>query len=332
MEFSISSPDSSCRLTEVFTSSNRHVHIIPRSLSAYTLFLFLSSLCFLPSCTNTAAQIDLIDGNKAMHHVEQIVGFGPHPSGSNAQKKVGAYIVSQLESYGLEVNTQNFRPVTPIGRREMKNIWATSTGTTESVIILASHYDSKYFEEFPFVGANDSGSSTALVLELARILTIENTTDHTLWFVFFDGEEAFLDWTTTDSLYGSRAFLGMLKASGRLHRIDALLLLDMIGGKDLAFRKDTNSTTWLNTIIWDTASQMGYDNIFQMRGSTTVQDDHIPFAKEQIPVVDIIDLDYIHWHRQGDTIDKLSVNSFEIVGNVVLASLPTISQYLLEKH
>jgi Zn-dependent M28 family amino/carboxypeptidase len=260
-----------------------------------------------------------------MRHVEQIISFGPHPAGSDAQKAVGAYILECLKSYGLKVNTQVFRPITPLGRREMRNIWAVSEGTTESVIILASHYDSKYFEEFSFVGANDSGSSTALVMELARLLAIDNPTDHTLFFVFFDGEEAFGDWTNVDSLYGSREFVKMLKARSWLHRIDALILLDMVGEKDLAFRKDINSTPWLNTLIWDTASQMGYDNIFR-RGSTSVQDDHIPFAEEGVAVVDIIDLDYAHWHRQEDTLDKLSMDNLEIVGKVVLGSLTAISQ------
>jgi Zn-dependent M28 family amino/carboxypeptidase len=291
------------------------------------LILFLSSSILSSSCLSTAAQVELVDGNNVMQHVEQIISFGPHPPGSEAQHKVGDYLEERLESYGLEVNTQVFRPMTPLGRREMRNIWAVSQGTTESVIILASHYDSKYFEDFPFLGANDGGSSSALVLELARILAIDNPTEHTLWFVFFDGEEAFDDWTSTDSLYGSREFVGMLKARNWLHRIDALILLDMVGEKDLVLRKDVNSTNWLNALIWDTASQMGHEDIFRMRGSTGAQDDHIPFAQEGVSVVDIIDLDYAHWHRQEDTLDKLSSENLEIVGNVILGSLTAISRY-----
>ena len=300
---------------------------LPYPLSAVRRVVLLGALMLFSSCMSSAAQIDLVDGDNVMRHVEQMVSFGPHPPGSAAQKQVGAYIVERLESYGLDVNTQVFRPMTPLGRQEMKNIWAVAQGTTESVIILASHYDSKYFENFSFVGANDSGSSTALVLELARILAEDNPTGHTLWFVFFDGEEAFLDWTSTDSLYGSREFVQMLKARNWLHRIDALILLDMVGGNDLALRKDINSTNWLNTIIWDTASRMGHDDIFQMRGNTGAQDDHIPFAQEGVSVVDIIDLNYVHWHRQEDTLDKLSIENLETVGNVVLGSLPSISRY-----
>ncbi|MDA2927230.1 M28 family peptidase, partial [Acidobacteria bacterium AH-259-G07] len=168
-----------------------------------------------------------------MRHVEKIVAYGPHPPGSEAQKKVGAYITDELKSYGLEVRTHTFHPVTPLGRLEMTNIWATAKGERESVIILASHYDSKYFEDFPFVGANDSGSSSGLLLELARIVAQENPTDYTLWFVFFDGEEAFLDWTSADSLYGSREFVKMLKLRRQLHKISTLILLDMVGEENL---------------------------------------------------------------------------------------------------
>lgn len=293
-------------------------------LSLFAVLLVLS--CF--SCLDTSAQIGLVDPDRVMRHVERMVSYGPHPSGSEAQKQVGIYIVDQLQSYGLEVHTQTFQPVTPLGRPEMTNIWGVLPGNRESVIILASHYDSKYFEDFPFVGANDSGSSSALLLELARTLTQGNSTDYSLWFAFFDGEEAVADWTSADSLYGSREFVQMLKSRGLLHRISALILLDMIGGKDLVLRKEMNSTSWLNQIIWDQGNQLGFGDIFQMRGYTAAQDDHLPFAEEGIPVVDIIDLDYAYWHQREDTADKLSAENMGIVGDVVLASLPEIAKRL----
>ena len=293
------------------------------------LVLFAALLVlFCSSCLDTSAQVGVVDPDRVMRHVEKMVSFGPHPSGSEAQKQVGSYIVEQLQSYGLEVHTQAFQPVTPLGRPEMTNIWGALPGNKESVIILASHYDSKYFEDFPFVGANDPGSSSAVLLELARILTQENSTDYSLWFAFFDGEEAVVDWTSIDSLYGSRDFVQMLKGRGLLHRISALILLDMIGGKDLVLRKEINSTNWLNQIIWDKGNQLGFGEIFQMRGNTAAQDDHIPFAAEGIPVVAIIDLNYAHWHRREDTADKLSADYMSFVGDVVLASLPEIAQRL----
>ena len=296
------------------------------SIALFAAFLLLFSL----SCLDTSAQTGRVDAEQVMRHVEKIVSYGPHPPGSEAQKEVGSYIAEQLQSLGLEVHTHTFHPVTPLGRREMTNTWGVVEGKEDSIIILASHYDSKYFEDFSFLGANDSGSSSGLLLELARILKQENPTDYSLWFVFFDGEEAFFDWTSADSLYGSREFVRMLKGRGQLRKISALILLDMVGEKDLVLRKEINSIHWLNQIIWDQGGEMGYGDIFQSRGSTGAQDDHLPFAQEGIPVVDIIDLDYAYWHKKEDTLDKLSPDNLRIVGDVVLASLPEIAKRLKE--
>ena len=287
-------------------------------------------LPFSFSCLDTSAQTGRVDAEQVMRHVEKIVSYGPHPPGSEAQKEVGSYIAAQLQSHGLEVHTHTFHPVTPLGRCEMTNIWGVVEGKEDSIIILASHYDSKYFEDFSFLGANDSGSSSGLLLELARMLKQENPTDYSLWFVFFDGEEAFFDWTSADSLYGSREFVRTLKGRGQLRKISALILLDMVGEKDLVLRKEINSIHWLNQIIWDQGGEMGYGDIFQSRGNTGAQDDHLPFAQEGIPVVAIIDLDYAYWHKKEDTLDKLSPDNLRIVGDVVLASLPEIAKRLKE--
>jgi glutaminyl-peptide cyclotransferase len=297
--------------------------------SIQLLFSLVLAVALLPACGSTTANSLQVDGGRAMRHVEEMVRHGPHPPGSEAQKKVGEYISGQLESFGLEVRHQEFIGDTPIGKLPMVNIWGVLPGQSDTVIILASHYDSKYYEEFEFVGANDSGSSSAVVLELARILARQNPVPYfTLWFVFFDGEEALVEWTDDDSLYGSREFVAMLKNDGKLSNISAMILLDIIGGKDLRLRKDINSTPWLNTIIWNKAAEMGHGNIFLQWGNTSAIDDHIPFAEEGIPVVDIIDLSYAHWHTPEDTIDKLSPRNMEIVGNVVLSSLPEIGRRL----
>ena len=304
------------------------IHGIPISTHCLKLFLLLLILSSGCSRVGTSADIDEVNGENTMRHIEKIVSYGPHPPGSEAQKKVGAYIVDQLKSSNLEVQTHTFEPVTPHGHLQMTNIWGVVNGKRDQVIILASHYDSKYFENFPFVGANDGASSSGLLLELARILAKRNRTDFTLWFVFFDGEEALLEWTSADSLYGSREFVKMLKRSNQLNTISALILLDMVGEKDLLFYKDGFSTAWLKNIIWMKAAELGHDDIFKTWGSVSVQDDHIPFVEEGIPVVNIIDLNYAYWHTSKDTPDRLSAENLEIVGNVVLASLPEIMRYL----
>lgn len=291
------------------------------------LVLVMAAACAGAWSGSTANQ-ELVDGQRVIQHVERIVSWGPHPPGSEAQRKVGEYIVEQLRSYGLEVYTDRFQPVTPQGRLSMVNIWGELEGKSPSVIILASHYDSKYFEDFEFVGANDSGSSSALVLDLARILAQDNPVDYTLWFVFFDGEEALVEWTSTDSLYGSRRFVQMLRSRGELGRVRAMILLDMIGGKDLRLHKEAFSTSWLNDIIWSKAGEMGHSDIFDPWGSTAVQDDHIPFLEAGVAAVDLIDMNYKYWHTPEDTPDKLSPRNMEVVGNVVLASLPEIARHL----
>ena len=299
--------------------------------SKFTLLLLLSLGLLgnsLLSCLNTSADLTLINGQNVMQHIKNIVSYGPHPAGSDAQKKVAQYLVQQMSSLGLKVHTHPFRPITPQGRLEMQNIWGVIKGDQESVIILASHYDSKYFENFSFIGANDSGSSSGLLLELARILSNNNPTNHSLWIVFFDGEESLHEWTRIDSLYGSREFVKTLKRKGNLEKISTLILLDMVGDKNLQLFQDLNSSKWLNRIIWNKASQMGHGKIFVKRGNVAAEDDHLPFAREGVPVVDVINLNYKYWHRKEDTLDKLSTHNLTAVGNVILSSLAEISQSL----
>ena len=269
-----------------------------------------------------------VDGSRILKHAEQIVSHGPHPPGSEAQRAAGAYIRQVLETQGLEVDTHTFYPVTPRGRLEMVNIRGVMPAQGDQVLILASHYDSKFFNSFEFVGANDGASSSGLVLELARLLVLDNPTDLNFWFVFFDGEEALGTWTSADSLYGSREFVE--KERG-LQDVGALILLDLVGGADLTIRQEQHSTTWLNRIIWAQAARMGHTDIFLESGTFGIEDDHIPFLQVGIPAVDLIDPTYAHWHKPSDTLDKLSGSNLEVVGEVVLASFPEIARELKQR-
>ena len=272
-----------------------------------------------------------VDGLQVLRHTREIVRHGPHPPGSEAQRKAGEYIAGQLEALGLQVDTHTFHPVTPRGRLRMTNIRGILPGRDERVLILASHYDSKFYDTFEFVGANDGASTSGLVLELARVLVQENPTGLTLWFVFFDGEEAVGEWTSADSLYGSREFVKREQNRGNLRKVGAMILLDLVGGKDLRIFQEGNSTPWLNRIIWDQASRLGHTRIFRPTGRTSVDDDHIPFLRAGVPAVDLIDLSYAHWHKPSDTLDKLSGPNLEVVGAVVLASLPEIARQVKRK-
>lgn len=319
--------------------------------------LFLASTIFLSSCRETS-QVNqngapspsptptpgvTFDGQRAFEHVRKQVEFGPRPAGSTELAKTREYIVGQFRSFGLNVTTDEFSPQTPIGIRKMANITAEIPGESSDVIIISSHYDTKLYKEFTFVGANDAGSSTGAVLELARVLSASGKKPRfTYWFVLFDGEEAFCEgWDECkvegepDNTYGSRHFVAQLKQKNQKDRVRAMILLDMIGYKELEFGREQDlSTPWLVDVIWNTARELGFGKKFLDRNEGCGADDHEPFLKAGIESVDIIQLStYVeYWHTAGDTLDKISPESLKIVGDVVATSLPRIEQRLLAKR
>ncbi|MEW6731118.1 MAG: M28 family peptidase [Acidobacteriota bacterium] len=284
----------------------------------------------------TAAKPDLkpteFDSARAFEHVRRLVELGPHPPGSSAIKQAREYITKELTGYGLKVQTDSFRAHTPNPRFpevEMVNLIAEIPGQQQGVIILASHYDTKWFPDIEFVGANDSGSSTGALLELARQLA-NSKPKYTLWLVFFDGEEAMNGpWIEGDNTYGSRHMAERLTKEGKIRDIKGMILLDMIGDRELNVVRDAYSTSWMSDIIWRTAARLGYAKHFDTN-STYLEDDHIPFLRAGVPAVDIIDFSYgsdanDYWHTAGDTLDKLSPQSLKVIGDTVLHSLPEIA-------
>ena len=265
-----------------------------------------------------------VDGAAAFRHVERLVGIGPRVAGSPGGERARAYIVGELRRSGIEAEVRPFEAGTPHGRLRMANVIARLPGRRPEVVVLAGHYDTKLFNSFRFVGANDGGSSAALLIELARRLA-KAPRDYTLWVVWFDGEEAREAWTATDSLYGSRHLAAELAHAGRLPR--ALVLVDMIGDRDLNIRRDTYSTPWLTDILWSSAARLGYAKHF-LSDPLPVEDDHAPFLQAGVPAALLIDFDYPPWHTAGDTLDKVSARSLAIVGDVVLDALPSIEHYL----
>jgi len=265
-----------------------------------------------------------VDGAAALRHVERLVAIGPRVAGSPGGEKARAYIVGELRKAGVEAEVQPFEDVTPHGRMRMANVVARLPGRRADVVALAGHYDTKLFTSFRFVGANDGGSSAALLIELARRLA-KAPREYTVWLVWFDGEEAREAWTATDSLYGSRHLAAELERAGRLPR--ALVLVDMIGDRDLNIRRDTYSTPWLNDILWASAARLGHGKHF-LNDPLPVEDDHVPFLKAGVPAALLIDFDFPPWHTAGDTLDKVSAQSLAVVGDVLLDALPSIEHYL----
>ena len=269
-----------------------------------------------------------VSGEKAMEYVRAQVALGPRPPGSLALDKCRQFIKQQLSEFGYQVEDDVFVPQTPYGAVRMHNLIARKGSAGRAPIVLASHYDTKLMEGKIFVGANDGGSSTGLLLELARVLA-ENRKASDYWFLFLDGEEAFVEWSTFDSTYGSRHLAQRWKNEGVASKIRALILLDMIGDKDLDVWYETNSTKWLMDLVWNTAQRIGLGSILS-RTKASVEDDHVPFLDAGIPSVDIIDLNYgpgnSYHHTTADTLDKISPQSMEKVGRLVLALLPELEK------
>lgn len=267
------------------------------------------------------------DSGRAYEDLRRQVAFGPRPAGSAALAQCRQYILAQLKAAGIAAREDAFDVQTPLGPVRMVNVIATIPGRRMDRIALATHYDTKLFREFRFLGASDGASSTAAVLELARVLKARQN-EYTLELLFFDGEEAVVDWySNNDNTYGSRHYVQAAQKAGTLTGLKALVLLDMIGDRNLTIRRDSNSTPWLTDLVWASAAKLGYRSAF-LSEDTTIDDDHMPFMRAGIPSVDIIDLDYPAWHTAQDDLDRVSARSLQIVGDVVLDALPQIERRL----
>jgi glutaminyl-peptide cyclotransferase len=285
---------------------------------------FMSKVATPPPVPDDAPPPDTtggFDGKRAFVHVAKQVGFGPHPSGSPAIAQVQDYLLSELKSYGCTVETDAFTSDTPIGRLPMKNLLVKISGEKQNIILLGTHYDTKLMENF--VGADDAGSSTAVMLELARLLCSQHDR-YPVWIAFFDGEEAMKEWSDTDSRYGSRQMAASMAISGEISRIKAFLLADMVGSRSLHFARETDSTKWITDLMWGTAAKLGYSSIF-INTSSASSDDHDSFLRRNVPSMDLIDFDRDRdvpfWHTPDDTLDKISAKSLAITGHVFLETV-----------
>lgn len=273
-----------------------------------------------------------IDGARAMQYVKEIVAFGPRPIGSANHKKVEDYILAHLK--GDEVEQDSFMADTPEGKFPIRNIIAKFPGTKDGIVVIASHYDTNYpLRQTSYVGANDGGSSSALLLEFANQLRGKKREGYSVWLVWDDAEEAVKPETempfVEDSLYGISHLAEKWQDDGSLKKIKALLLADMVGDADLNIERDSNSTAWLEDVVYEAATRLGYQSHFFGR-TMAVDDDHIPFVKKGVACADFIDFNYgyndIFWHTTQDTVDKLSPKSLEIVGSTMLETVRIVDK------
>jgi glutaminyl-peptide cyclotransferase len=296
---------------------------------AHTRLLITAVAVAVLGCAAASQTPSPFDSTRAYGHMRDMVEIGPRVAGTPANAKTREYIIKTLAASGIKASEQPFEAQTPLGPTKMANVIATLPGSRPERIILGSHFDTKLFREFRFVGASDGGSSTAALLELARALKARQL-PWTIELLFLDGEEAVGDWSATDSTYGSRHYVQAAQKANTLRAIKAFILLDMIGDRQLNIRREQNSTPWLTDIIWATAQKIGHGRSF-LNETTPIEDDHLPFLKAGVPAVDIIDLDYPAWHTAKDTLENVSAQSLQIVGDVVLAALPAIEQRLLKQ-
>ena len=263
-------------------------------------------------------------GSEAFAFTREAVTLGPRPDGSAAIAKLRALIKQQLKTRGCEVTSDTFTAQTPDGPLPMENIIARFPGKSGRAIAISGHYDTKKLANF--VGANDGGSSTGMLLELAAALQGRPRVDD-VYLVFFDGEEAIHEWTDTDSLYGSRHLAEKWAMDGTNRRLKGLINVDMTGDKNLRLIYDANSTPSLRNLVWDVADSLGYSAVFP-RQASGIEDDHFPFLKAGVRSVDLIDFESqsTFWHTPKDAMDKLDPHSFDIVGAVVMKAIGELEQ------
>ena len=257
------------------------------------------------------------DGSRALQYVEYQTSLGPRTPGSSAHTQAVSWIESELSSYGWQTEIQESQLL----GHSIKNIVAWR-GVGEPWIIIGAHYDSRFYadqdpiadnQNQPVLGANDGASGVAVLLELARVLP-KNLNKRTM-LVFFDAEDngGIPGW---DWILGSRVFAEGLGTDPTSYP-DAVIILDMIGDSKLNIYKEYNSDTSLTREIWRQAETLGYSDYFIPEYKYHILDDHIPFLEMGIPAVDIIDFDYPYWHTTNDTLDKVSAESLQIVGDTI---------------
>ncbi len=276
-------------------------------------------------------------GRRAYEHIAKLVDMGPRNSGSVGWRHSVAYMQTELRKLGLQVRVDRWRD--SIEGVEFANVIATIPGQHKDRLVIGAHHDSKCCSghpdaahNFEFVGANDSGSGVGLLLAMAAYLK-DSKPKATIELVFFDGEESLSwQWNAHRALFGSRRYvrqsIQQLEDRPNSSRIRGLILLDMVGAKDLQIDEDLNSDATLRSIFLSAALTTGHQ-AYVFPHTNHVTDDHIPFVEEGIPAIDLIDLfDNPQWHTAEDNLDHISARSLQIVADLVLTALPVVERHL----
>lgn len=291
----------------------------------------LAALCMLALVACVPAKAQRFSGGRAYQYAREFAALGPRWPTSAGHTRAEAYLRTHLGHDALEEDT--FTADTPIGPVGMRNFIARFAGKKDGAVVLATHYETNYWlRQTSFVGANDGAATTGLLLAIADQLRAataggKKLDGHSVWLVFFDGEEAIRSWSEQDSTYGSKHLAAKWGREGTLGRIRAFILTDMIGDRDLNILREERSAAWLVDVVRQAAQRFGDGGYFFAK-EEAVEDDHLPFVKRGVPSIDLIDLDYgpgnSYHHTVQDTIDKVSAHSLQIDGDVILETVRLI--------
>ena len=264
-------------------------------------------------------------GEKAYAHVKAITDFGPRPPASEGYAKVLAHLEAEFAKAGWTTTRQAFTRVTPHGPVNFCNLLARhgAADWTKSVpVVIGGHVDSKIFQGFPFVGANDGGSSTGVILELARVLATDPRAAEQVELVLFDGEEAMLgSLTAADGLYGSKYYA--LELSKRSTWPAIGIVLDLVGDKGYPIQYNPDAPAHFRDALKSAAKDSGLD-LTSYPGQ--VMDDHIPLQGTKLPTLHLIGdfMSMPYWHKPGDTLDVIDPAALEQTGRTVLRFLARV--------
>ncbi len=278
-----------------------------------------------------ARAVAAVSGEAALAEVRDFVALGNRDAGTEGAKKAAVYLFDRLRALGVEAEIQEFSEASPKGETEFRNVLGRIPGGDGRIVLLGSHYDTKAGIE-GFEGANDSGSSTGLLLELARVFKANGPLGAEIRFAFFDGEECMERYGPQDGFHGSLHLAAAMAADGSLSNVAAMILLDMVGDKDLTITIPRNSTPWLTTLAFEAARAEGVRKHFGLFPGM-ISDDHEAFLAQGVPAIDLIDFEFgsapgknDYWHTAEDSMDKVSAESLEIVGRVTARMVEAIAR------
>jgi Zn-dependent M28 family amino/carboxypeptidase len=280
-------------------------------------------------------------GQAAYNLTAQLLQIAPKRfNGSPGHEKAEEFIKQHFTAEAAKGNfeTDTFTAKTPAGLQTMHNYIVKYPGKKDGIIVLASHYETNYpLRDIEFYGANDGAATTSLLIEIGNVLRTHPPEGYSVWLVFDDGEEAVKEWTFnngTDNTYGTRHLAAKWSNDSMLSKIKAFIVVDMVGDKDLNIDHDDNSTPWLLDLLQTAAKNTGHSSqVFKYHEPE--EDDHIPFAKRGVPVLDFIDAHYGpstdatpdgYHHTAQDTLDKISAKSLQISGDILMELIRLINQ------